>query len=780
MHRARLGSRPSTATRTAAFAAMLATLLAAVVVSGGLASAHGSDATAAVALVLHAAPDGVGQGCSGAEPCSLTTAQAEARAHASTMTGDVVVMLSGGEYSLIQPLTFGAADSGRNGHRVRYTAAPGARPVLSGGRAITGWHLEPGTTGTWAANVPAGFDTRQLYVDGVSAPLSRGLPSISFVQTPTGFITSDATLAGWRHPTNIAAVFTGGNGAWTQTSCPIAAVDGTTITMAEPCWQNLNLGTLGVQQVAWVHGPQGGFGGLSPIKGPTFLENAYELLTPGHWAIDRVTNEVFYQPLPGQDMATAQVIAPALQTLVQVQGTLDAPVHDLTLSGLQFSYGTWTAPDLPDGFPQMQADWYLSGPGAAASQGTCNYSSPPGTCPYASWTRTPANVVVSAAHDVTFEGDTFTHLGGAGIDVMHGSRHVVVRGNEFTDIAASAIQLGSTDDPLPSFVGADDREINTADTISDNYVHAVATQYLGGVGIWIGYTRQSVIAHNQIDDVPYTAISMGWGGWHTHFNSPDADPNVNAGNVIAANLMFNYMTTLGDGGAIYTNGTQARDWPSQLLLDGNVAYGGVNPDFNLYTDTGSQYVTVSHNVVFDQPLDSFATGGCQTVGHIRVTDNYFSQLGPMYPCAPATDIVTTGTTMICTVPGPAAVPTDLLGAAGLEPAYRPLLLREPPRVNLVGPASVPLGGGDVLVSGSGFSPDATVTFGGVPAARVRVLSANELIATAPPGAGGTVPVAVTTAAGTSSASTAAQVSQQLLPAPCLPVVSTGFSTALIS
>jgi hypothetical protein len=388
-------------------------------------------------------------------------------------------------------------------------------------------------------------------------------------------------------------------------------------------------------------------------------------------------------------------------------------------------------------------------------------------------------VVVAAAHDVTFEGDTFSHLGGAGIDVMHGSQRVVVRGNELTDIAATAVQLGSTDDPLPSFVGEGDREVDTGNEITNNYIHDVATQYLGGVGIWVGYTRNSLIAHNQIDDVPYTAISMGWGGWHTHFDSPDADPNVNASNRIAANLMFNYMTTLGDGGAIYTNGTQARGWDTQLVLDGNVAYGGLNPDFSLYTDTGSQYVTETNNVVFDQPLDSFATGGCQTVGHIRIAANYFSQAGPVFPCAPATDVQSSGNTMICTNPGPTAVPASLLGQAGLEPSYRALLSHERPRVNLVGPTTLPLSGGDVLVSGSGFTPGTAVAFGGQTAAKVRVLSGNELIATAPAGSG-TADVTVTTAAGSSSPDATSQVTWQLLPTPCLPLVSSGFSTALVS
>jgi hypothetical protein len=722
------------------------------------------------ARVLVAAPLGQGRACTTQAPCSLLDAQSVARTLSPDLHSDLNVLLTDGTYDLAQPLTFGPQDSGSNGFRVVYGAAPGAHPVISGGYTITGWHQVDPTRNIWAAPVSAGFDTEQLYVDGQSVPRSEGLPKAEFLQTRTGFISSAPVLAGWRDITNVAAVFTGGNGAWTQTTCNIASVGGDTITMSQPCWGNLHLPGDGSQELSWIDGPQGGFGGLSGAAMPSFFENAYELLAPGHWSLDRTSHEIFYEPTPGQDMATASTVAPILQTLVSVQGTLDAPVHDLTFTGLQFSYGTWDQPDTNDGFAEMQADWTLTGPGAAETQGTCGDSLPHGTCPFASWTRTPANVVLSATHDVDMVGDTFTHLGGAGLDVDYGSQNDLVQGNEFTDIAASAIQLGSTDDPLPAYVGADDREINAHDTIADNDINRVAIQFLGGVGIWVGYAQHAVISHNQIDDVPYTGISIGWAGWHSTFIDPDSDPNINADNLISDNLIFNYMQTLGDGGAIYTNGGQANGWAQQLVITGNVAYGAPNTDFSLYTDTGSKYEDLTDNVVYDQPIDSFSTGGCHTVGHIRVTGNFFAQIGPLYPCDVADDIVAKNNTLVCNSLPPSQAPTTLLAQAGLEPAYRSLLLGQSPTVAQVGPTALPLAGGAVLISGSGFDPTSQVFFGTTPARAVSVLSGNYLVATAPPGHGG-VAVTVSNAEGTSPANASSQVSYQAHPLPCLPLLS---------
>ena len=45
---------------------------------------------------------------------------------------NVTVELPNGTYRLPHPLTYTAAEAGRNGHTITWEAAPGAHPVLSG------------------------------------------------------------------------------------------------------------------------------------------------------------------------------------------------------------------------------------------------------------------------------------------------------------------------------------------------------------------------------------------------------------------------------------------------------------------------------------------------------------------------------------------------------------------------------------------------------------------------------------------------------------------------
>jgi len=60
------------------------------------------------------------------------------------LTSAVTVMIRGGTYYLDEPIRFGPEDSGSERYPIRYVAYPGEKPVLSGGRPVTGWKTEDG------------------------------------------------------------------------------------------------------------------------------------------------------------------------------------------------------------------------------------------------------------------------------------------------------------------------------------------------------------------------------------------------------------------------------------------------------------------------------------------------------------------------------------------------------------------------------------------------------------------------------------------------------------
>jgi parallel beta-helix repeat protein len=765
------------------------------VLGGALAAAvvlltSGWSATAATTpstVELTVAPTGSGSACSVAVPCSLQSVQARVRALSSSV--DVDVVLTDGTYFLDQPLRFGADDGGRDGHRVEYRNADNAHPVLSGGRLVTGWAPDP-VSGAWTAAVPSGTASRELYVNGRRAPrTTTGIQG--WVQTDTGYLTPDTSVLGWHNPSNVELVFSQGNGFWTEPRCDVASVTpapgGAAITLRQPCWSNLHIPATPSQPTALKDdNAMGGFQGLSRANPPSSVENIYGPLAPGQWYLDQPAGRLYYQPQAGEDPNQSSIVLPVLETLIDGTGTLDRPVHDLTFQGLTFAHTTWRQPSGDDGFAEMQANMTLTGLNASGSnpasgrpaQGTCQYTTPRGTCPFAAWTKPPAAVSFRAAHRVAVMRDTFTHLGAAGLAFAYGSQDNVIEGNEISDTSGSGIMLGDTSDPLPKWVGADDREINERNTIANNWIHDVAAEYHGGIGIWVGYTRDTLIAHNQIARTPYTAISMGWGGWHTDTLNPD-NPNINARNTIADNLIYDYLTTLPDGGAIYTNGPQGPFDPAGPAIDpfltlssspgqmaqgltirGNVALLATWSEFAYYNDEGSDYISYDHNVEYQ--AHALAHGGCSTVGHILIAHSYWAQPSAGYICPPPpVDVKVVDHHIIPDHPGPGDIPDDLLAGAGLEPAFHDLVTTQRPEVTGVGPGGPGYAAGPahapLLVSGSGFTPDTEVYFGAPGSAtaspNVRVLSANYLIATPPMGARpGQVDIVVRTPSGTSATS----------------------------
>src|SRR5258708_15470437 len=128
------------------------------------------------AHVLYVTPDGDGTSCSPARPCSIEGAQTRVRQLDKNMRANLVVQLAGGTYRLSAPLTFTAADSGSNGFEVSWQATPGAKPVLSGGKQVTGWQLADPSNGIWAAAVPAGAPNPPPAFHGPPPPAAPGGP----------------------------------------------------------------------------------------------------------------------------------------------------------------------------------------------------------------------------------------------------------------------------------------------------------------------------------------------------------------------------------------------------------------------------------------------------------------------------------------------------------------------------------------------------------------------------------------------------------------------------
>ena len=318
----------------------------------------------------------------------------------------------------------------------------------------------------------------------------------------------------------------------------------------------------------------------SPItEAPTSIENAYPLLTkPGQWYLDPAAHEVYYIPRGGENLATADVEAANLQTLLSIHGSASAPIHNIGFQGIQFSYATDTTPNTPAGFSEIQATYTITGDTGYKTQGLCTFVSG-GTCPYGNWTKMPGNVSLGYDTGIHFDHDYFVHLGAAGLDLGDGSQGDTVTACVFTDISGNGLDVGGVDANEPSSA-----QQTTGNVVKDSHFTNIAAEYQGGVAIDVGYVATSTFQNNQIDHVPYSGISVGWGGWPDKVKLP-AEPNYSHGNAFTDNLIYDHMSVLSDGGGIYTNGITGTSLATGEHITGNLIHDNKAPQATASTPT---------------------------------------------------------------------------------------------------------------------------------------------------------------------------------------------------
>jgi hypothetical protein len=252
------------------------------------------------------------------------------------MTGDIVVSLAGGTYRLSSTFQLGPQDSGQNGHTVSWQAAAGQTPVISGATQVTGWSQYDASRNIWRASVPAGTRSRQLWVNGVEATRARSAMNPSFSLSGTSFTTSDSSYLSW---TNVAQTEVVTDNDWKEMRCPLSSItrtgNGGSSLNVDPACFNANATNISF--------PFNG-NSLPTMNAVSWIENNQALLTqPGQWYLDSGAGSLYYIPLPGQSMSSADVELPVVQELVNLSGTPGhlTPIND-TAPGITYTGSGWS------------------------------------------------------------------------------------------------------------------------------------------------------------------------------------------------------------------------------------------------------------------------------------------------------------------------------------------------------------------------------------------------------------------------------------------------------
>ncbi|MEO9130199.1 MAG: right-handed parallel beta-helix repeat-containing protein [Sphingomonas sp.] len=572
---------------------------------------HISRRPTPVPVVIFVSPKGSDDGDGSAARPFATIARAQAAVRKVNQNHDVTVQLADGLYRLAAPLRFAAADGGQGGYTVRWEAAAGAHPILSGGMPVTGWTLADAGRGIWSANIPHGIDPRQLWVGGHMAPrTSVRAPRTAFEFHEWGMEIVDPAWRFLAGLPDLRRLEVESTGWFTDRHAMVDRIEGNRIVMQQPGWRNNLVGYDTFARSVW-----GNNAGLFFVNALAFLREA------GQWYADPVAGKLYYKPAKGEDMNRLEVVLPRLESLVSVAGSYDQPVKDLQFRGLSFRHTSWLLPSGPEGYASQQSGSFLTGNWAGYPENPirdCSWGCWSFEAMRNRWRQQPAAVQVAAATRITFDHDEFTQLGQIGLGIGNnadansggiglGASAIDVRRSRFTDLAGGAIMVGGVrpDAHHPSRPEMTVRDI----VISNNFVRTVSQHYREQAAILVTYASAAVIWHNDVSDAPYDGIDVGWGWGVNDPGGSAAYLTANRGYYDArANLLYNTPTILHDTVVVGNRVHEVKQWfpdggaiyhlsadPGALIAE-NYIYdvpGGIA----LYLDEGSRHVTLRNNAI---------------------------------------------------------------------------------------------------------------------------------------------------------------------------------------
>jgi hypothetical protein len=494
---------------------------------------------------------------------TITKARNVVRTINGNMSGDIIVYLRGGRYEITSTIELTEADKATNNRNIVYTAYRDEKPVISGGRRLTGWTIHNSGMNIWKANVNVGERFRQIYIDGTRGirartpnrtelgslgPYYRGLETNSM--SPYEVSVNASEVSNWSNFGEVELVMMH---HWRHARCRLSSynVNG---ARANLVFQYLERNVQFMGQ--WFH--EG--------NAAHFYENAMEFLdAPGEFYLNTSTNVLYYMPREGEDMAAVNVTIPKLDYLLLVHGTTGNLIKNVCFRGITFEHSNWTRPN-DVGF--------LNGQGATEVVNNI----------WGGNEEIAAAIAIWHADSVRLDGCTVRHVGGHAIQIWDDSTNCTVAHCNISALSGGGIYLHCW-------------SVNsTGNKLLNNTIEHLGLDYTCAQGINSGLTPYLTVRNNDVTYCRYSGISVGnsWGDETTVCRNVD----------VSYNKVAHCMLLHSDGGGIYTFG----NIPNSTFNYNHIknvnrsAWAGPWPDSGIpaiYLDNGSTGKTVRGNVSND-------------------------------------------------------------------------------------------------------------------------------------------------------------------------------------
>ena len=308
-------------------------------------------------------------------------------------------------------------------------------------------------------------------------------------------------------------------------------------------WGGIHYVITGVNEdgTAILKGGQQNNRGSKPHEEYRMVENVLEELdSAGEWFLDKEKNKLYYWPLANTNLKTAKVEVSVLKDLIQVVGTLENPVKNITISNISFQNTQRTF--MEEFEPLLRSDWTIYRGAVLFFEGTENCK---------------------------VEDNEFTNLGGNVIMASKYNKGLQITGNHIHDAGASAISFIGDASAVrsPSFNYGQYIDANKLDTVAgpknelypreclveNNLIHRIGRVEKQTAGVQISMAMDITVRHNSIYDVPRAGINIGDGTW--------------GGHILEYNDVFNTVLETSDHGSFNSWGRDRFWLPKRNVMD---------------------------------------------------------------------------------------------------------------------------------------------------------------------------------------------------------------------